>query len=57
MVLPQGGCVDPARSNRAATDGLVAPFRPEFEADVREAGDRGHQAMNRSAEKRCGAQR
>jgi hypothetical protein len=36
---------------------VVTPFRPEFEADVREAGDQGHQAMNRSAGKRCSPKR
>jgi hypothetical protein len=49
MVLPQGGMRRSARSRRAAANGVVTPFRPEFEADVREVDGRGHQAGNRFA--------
>src|SRR6266852_3163233 len=50
MVLPQGGMRRSTRSRRAAANGVVTPFRPEFEVDVREVDDPGRQARIRFAD-------
>src|SRR6476659_1919238 len=57
VVLPQRGMLRSAQSSRAAANGVVTPLRPEFEADVREAGDPDRRAMNRSAGTRYGPKR
>jgi hypothetical protein len=49
VVLAQKrACVGPARFGRAAANTAVAPFRPEFEVDAREAAGRGQNQEGRA---------
>src|ERR1017187_7296143 len=45
----KAACVDPRQSGGAAANGAGAPFRPDFEADVREAGGRDRRARRHCA--------